>query len=396
MIHVQEAKEEIISNTPLLSKTILLKSKQAIGYILAEDLVSPINLPPFDQSEVDGYAVKLNSTPIDFYQLINEIQTGEYKSLRVEKKESVRIFTGGLVPPEADCIITQENIVTFENIITVKNILPKKGDNIRYKGSQIKKGELAFAKGVRLNVASIGFLCALGIDKVKVLARPSVSIIATGDELIASDESLLPGKIFESNIPMLSAALHSINASINKVLHVKADEPDLKNALRKVLPNSNIIILTGGISVGKYDLVRPILEKIGTRTIFYKVAQRPGNPLYFGKLGNTLIFGLPGNPDAALTCFYEYVYPALRKMQGYDSITLPSLQLPLNKDFCKKPRHANFLKGKILNDKVHILEGRESSTLKSYAQADCLIYIPQEREAVIKGELVEVHLLPQF
>lgn len=396
MISVKEAQGEVINNVPLLTRAMLVKIRKAAGYILAEDIRSPVDLPPFDQSAVDGYAVKLSSPSVNSYQVINEIQAGEFKSLCLNKSDSVRIYTGGVVPEEAECIIMQEDIISHDNTITIKNSIPEKGDNIRYKGSQIQKGEIAIKKGTRLNAASVGFLSAMGIKKVRVTDSPKVSLIATGNELIPPGKQLMPGKIFESNTYMLYAALQGMKVSVHNIQYAKDSEPEIKAAISKVVDNSDIVLLTGGVSVGKYDLVKPILEEKGTRTIFYRVAQKPGKPLYFGKLGNTLLFGLPGNPAAVLTCFYEYIYPAIRKMQGYESVFLPVVKLPLEQEFFKRNRLSNFLKGKTADGCVKILEGQESFVLRSYAESDCLIYIPEDTEMVSKGESVEVHILPEY
>lgn len=216
MRNFQRDKERMINNKMSDSLTVLISSREAAGYILGEDLISPIDLPPFDQSATDGYAVKLNPPQLSFCQLIHEIRTGTYQSFRIEKKSMVRIGKGDHVPPGTYCIISGGNIISRKNCITVKSLIPGKGDNILFKGSYFKQGDPVLSKGTRLHEASVRLLLSLGIDSVKVQERSSESSAAVSDEFKAADRSLLSKKIPGSGTSLLTAIFKKIHTGIHK------------------------------------------------------------------------------------------------------------------------------------------------------------------------------------
>lgn len=268
------------------------------------------------------------------------------------------------------------------------------GSNIRSTGSQIKKGDVVLKEGHVINPGTIGLLASLGITKVKVSSSPRVTLIVTGNELIKPGNPLNDGQVYESNSYCLLAALESIHVSSVKIISVGDDETHIKEKIKSAIENSDLVLATGGISVGKYDFVGKAFHELGVNNIFYKVSQKPGKPLFFGKLNACLIFGLPGNPAASLSCFYEYVFPAVKIMQGNQNIFLQKQMLPIANDTPKKEGLALFLKGKISDGKVDILHGQESSNISSFSAADCLIYLPAQKGNISAGELVEVHILP--
>jgi len=236
----------------------------------------------------------------------------------------------------------------------------------------------------------------MGINSVKVNASPRITIIITGSELKKPGASLKNGEIYESNSFALNSSLQSIHLKSSQTITVKDSEKEIFSALKKAISNSDLVLVTGGISVGDYDFTGSSLKKIGVKNVFYKIKQKPGKPIFFGKHNKTLIYGLPGNPAAVLSCFYVYVYPAIRIMQGRKDIFLKKIQASITNDYAKKAGLSFFLKGKISGEKVTPLEGQESYILSSFAMADCLIYLPAEKENLKEGELVEVHLLPQI
>ncbi|MBL7892900.1 MAG: molybdopterin molybdenumtransferase MoeA, partial [Bacteroidia bacterium] len=199
---------------------------------------------------------------------------------------------------------------------------------------------------------------------------------------------------YESNSYAVEAALKSINLKVKNRFLVKDIEKEVYKAIKKAIKTSDIVLITGGISVGDYDFTERSLKRLGVKNIFYKIKQKPGKPLFFGKFKRTLIFGLPGNPAAVLSCFYEYVYPAIKLLEGFKNVSLPQIQLPISIDYTKKKGLSFFLKGKISDNSVIPLEGQESFILSSFAIADSLIYLPEECENIKKGEMVEVHKLP--
>lgn len=390
MITVSEAKHQIIKHgkSPRVEEISL---SDALGFVLAETLLAKIDTPPFDNSAMDGYAFSYSKwDKKSALTVICEVQAGSENSLKTCANEAIRIFTGAPIPPEVDTVIMQEKVERYANNITLLDEGLKQGSNIRPKGSQTKKGDVALQKGQILNPAGISYLAGMGYSKVKVYTKPKVSIIITGKELIKAGETLETGKIYESNGIGLTAALRQLGIEPVSVALVDDDSELIENAIESQL-NSDIIILTGGVSVGNYDLVPAALEKCGVEKIFHKVKQKPGKPFYFGTTSNALIFALPGNPAAVMTCFYEYVVTAIDALM--QKIHLKTLTLSLVNDFNKKPGLTHFLKGKTTENGVKILDSQLSYMLNSFAIADCLITLDEDKTECKKGDLVVVLML---
>ncbi len=394
MITVEEAKSIIVENVIEIAEAKRMETMDAVGYRLAGDLLAPLDLPPFDQSNVDGYAVR--SLETNSWNVIGEIKAGDNCTVELKEGEAVRVFTGAMVPVGCDCVIMQERITREGNKISCDTIELKTGEHIRKKGAQIKTGEIALHKNTLIDPAVMGFIASLGLQKTPVFKKPKVSLIITGNELQETGTELPPGKVFESNSYSLSAALATMGLKFEEIIYVKDDKKSLAEAVDTALQNTNLLLISGGISVGDYDFVNEVLKENNTTTLFYKVAQKPGKPLFFGKNKNRCIFGLPGNPASALTCFYEYVYPCLRKLQGRKELFLRTAMLPIEQDVPKKKGLANFLKAKASATGVLPLEGQESFKMRSFADANAFIYLPLEKENVKAGEMVEVHLLPRL
>lgn len=394
MITVEEAKQILIENVSQLTGTISIETNNALGFTLAEDIYSSLDLPPFDQSNVDGYAVKSSNKENNSWKVISEIKAGDHATLELNESEAVRIFTGAMVPENASCVIMQEKITRNENQIICEETALKYGEHIRKKGSQIKEGELAIKKHTIINPSVIGFISTLGLKEIQVYRKPKIKLIITGNELQQPGIVLTPGKVYESNSSSLKAALVTMGLQIETILFVKDEKETLAKAVNSALKNTDLLLISGGISVGDYDYVNEVLKENNTTTLFYKIAQKPGKPLFFGKKNHTFIFGLPGNPASALTCFYEYVYPCLRKLQGRNHLFLTTLYLPAEQDITKKKGLANFLKAHVSSSGVLSLEGQESFKMRSFTDANAFIYLPLEKENSITGDMVEVHLLP--
>lgn len=390
MITVEEAKNKLLKRIRMSSKELIGIDK-AIGRVLCEDIYSPISLPSFNQSAMDGYALKLHNRKK--YELIGEIKAGDNPKIGIKKGQAVRIFTGAAVPPDADCVVIQEKVREKNKYIYIGDYIPKRNDNIRLIGSHIRKGDIALKKGTGLNPAAIGFLTSLGIKHIKSYKNPVVSIVTTGNELQQAGKPLTAGKIYESNSFALAAALQEIGIHPKFTAQLRDDKKILHSTIQRLLRASDVLILSGGISVGKYDLVKETLHKLGVREIFYKVAQKPGKPLFAGRKGSKIIFALPGNPAATLVCYYEYVYPVIRKMQGFNEYFMSKKYVKTSEVIRKKTDRAYFLKGKATYNGVLPLDGQESYMMKSFAEANSLIYLPLEKGDVKKGEDVEVHLL---
>ena len=392
MITVEEAKE-LILNAVDKQEVVKMGIAEASGHFLASDIVSPVSLPLFNQSAMDGYAFKFENVN-EQMTVVDEVPAGEIRAIQTETGEAVRIFTGAKVPDSCDTVVMQELTKVEGDALRVHDEGLKPGGNIRKKGSQIMKGDMAMKKGEKLTAAAIGFLASLGVDEVQVYKKPTVAIIATGSELIKPGNQLQEGQIFESNTYMLEAALLKLDIQ-PKIIVVKDDESETRNAIATCLNEVDMLVLSGGISVGDYDYVKDALTVEGVNDVFYKIKQKPGKPLYFGKCDKKLVFALPGNPAAALSCFYEYVLPSINLLMGIEEDPfLSKIKLPLRNSFRKKPGRANFLKGNTDLKSVEILDGQTSDVLRSFSVANCLVYIPGDVESVEAGDICEIHLLP--
>lgn len=389
MIAVSDAIRKIKKNTECTGSQYI-NVEDAISYSLAEDVYSPINMPPFDQSAMDGYAVNLHDS--ETYRLIGEVKAGDNSEYDVQRGEAVRIFTGAMVPAGANTIIKQEDVERSEGEISVQakiNI----GANIRYAGEQIKIGELAIEKNTHLNPGTIGFLSMLGSTHVSVFRKPKISIITTGSELTKPGNPLKPGGIYESNSTMLYAALSQLGLKAS--MHtVEDDYEKTRDKIDALITESDLTIITGGISVGDYDFVSEALNEIGVEKHFYKVKQKPGKPLFYGTKGPKSIFALPGNPAAVMSCFYIYVMSCLNLMMGRADFEPNLLKLRLSSSYKKTAKMSHFLKGLAKNGEVTILKAQSSAMLSAYKTANCLIQMDEGKEEWLEGDEVTIMMLP--
>lgn len=396
MISVAEAKKLLLDNIPP-PIPVLLPLTEAAGYILAEELHSPIDMPPFAQSAMDGYALHYESlregVPLP---VTHTIQAGAAELPVLKPDETMRIFTGAPLPQGADTVVMQEKVEVQANSILVKDASLELGNNVRPIASQTAKGALAARAGMRLGPGSIGFLASLGIAAVKVYAAPATGIIVTGKELVKPGEPLLMGQVYESNSVTLRAALSE--AGISPVLLRQVDDKAklVYEAIAEGLASCQLLLITGGISVGDYDFVHQALQKAGVETIFYKIKQKPGKPIYCGRRGNTLVFGLPGNPASVLSCFYQYVVPAIRQMKGMDPAVSREVYKTLTTDFIKKPGLTHFMKARYEGDVVSILHAQESYKMDAFVESNCLVELDEDKSEFKKGERVQVYPLNQL
>lgn len=391
MITVSEAKKILIANCNKACM-VELSLSDSLNLYLAEDIYAPINVPSFNQSAMDGYAFKFKDVESEL-NVVDEIAAGDTRELEFGETEAVRIFTGAKVPDSFDTVVMQELTEVKSNKLIVKDKGLKLGGNIRKEGHQIKQGDLALKEGKKIDPATIGFLASLGITKIKVYKKPSVTILVTGDELIKPGNPIKKGQVYESNTFMLKAALEQLNITAD-VVFLKDNFNDTKLAIKQALSSSDLLILSGGISVGDYDFVKPSLEENGVEELFYKVKQKPGKPLFFGKKEGKLVFALPGNPAAALNCFYMYVLPAINTALGNPKPFLAKTELPINQSYKKKSGRAEFLKAYSNREVIELLEGQGSDVLLSFSKANCLVYLSDEITEIEQGKIVEVFNLP--
>lgn len=388
MIQVDQALSIIAENS---SKMPVRKIKVAksLGFVLAEAIYSPIHMPPFRQSAMDGYAFA--HSDLSKLAVISSSQAGDYSNLKLEKNEAIRIFTGAYIPDDADTVVMQEHTTATEGTIQI-DTMPVPFANVRKKGEQIKKGKLVLEKDTIITAAAIGFFACLGIINIKVYSKPKVAILVTGNELIKAGKKLPQGKIYESNSVMLEAALKEVGINKPKVFRVKDSLKATTKMVESCLAHFDVVLISGGISVGDYDFVKEALLQNGVEELFYKINQKPGKPLFFGKKEEKLVFGLPGNPASSLTCFYVYVLPALKKRLGFTDIHLPKMNRKITTAYQNKTGKTLFLKGLYDDECVTILESQSSAMLNTFAVANCFIYIPHTVEGIQENQ--EVQIIP--
>ena len=392
MISVSDA-IEIIGKNVSIAEAIGLPLSEATGLVLADDIYATADIPAFPQSSMDGYALSFDAWSVHRQLTIQgEVAAGSNQPFQSAPDKAVRIFTGAPVPPGTDTVVMQEKTRTENGKLIIEDEKLRMGTNVRQQGSEIKTGMLALSKNTLLSPGAIGFLAGIGINEVKVYPNPTITIIVTGNEFQKQGNPLQYGQVYESNSFALSAVMKQINLHSVQVQRVRDDLKSLINVMQQALQNSDVVLLTGGISVGDYDFVLQAASTCGVEKLFHRVKQRPGKPLYFGKKDKKLVFGLPGNPSSVLTCFYIYVLRALGQLSNR-SLALQTIHAQLGKTFRKDAGLTHFLKGHYDGNVATPLDAQESYRMRSYALANCLIQIDEEVAEYLEGASVKVHLI---
>jgi len=384
---------------------IKLNISDSLVYVTSRKIIAKKDLPPFDNSAVDGYAIKSEDVanaskdnPVKL-KIVGKIAAGDYADFEIKNGEAAKIMTGAMLPKGADAIcmveFTKENNGYVEIYYKVK-----KWENVRFKGEEIKEGEIALEEKSLITPSVIGLLAKLGYNDVFVYRKPKVAIIVTGKELIQPGNELEKGKIWDANSFSLEASL-KLDGFECKNLGIVGDDRNLfKSLVKDAIKNFDVVLVSGGSSEGEEDYVREVFNEIGVRKIFWKVAIKPGKPIFFGKFNKTLLFVLPGNPASAMVCYYKFVRPALLKMSGRKDIFLPRRKARLIGEIKRKPGRLEFIRaiafwenGEYLVKSAGI---QESHALKSFAEANCFIVIDKNKEICKENEIVEIELLPWF
>jgi len=392
MIHVKRA-NALIADSIRPLEPVFVALSDATGLVLAEDVFSAYDIPAYPQSSMDGYAFAFEEGKLT-YLLEGEMAAGSNHQFPLKPGSAVRIFTGAAVPPGADTVLVQEKSAIQEGQLQVHDLKLKKGDHVRKIGSEIQHGAKALSKGHLLNAASIGFLAGMGISSVKAYPKPRVAMLVTGNELQMPGTPLEYGQVYESNSLTLKACLSQLHVSDVDIFTCGDDLFQLQSILEKALQTADLILMTGGVSVGDYDFTMDAFESCGVKQVFHKIRQKPGKPMLFGTKDEKVVFGLPGNPASVLTCFYEYVIPAIGRMMHAPK-SIESKQVPLEHDHQKPAGLTHFLKGLYNGQTVSLQTGQESYKLSSFASANCLAVFPEAETIFNKGHLIDIHLLPQ-
>jgi molybdopterin molybdotransferase len=391
MISVNEAKKIIQQIVQSLSP-VRLPLQDAAGLVLAEDIYASIDIPAFEQSSMDGYAIRFTDKD-DPLQIVGEMAAGTANKAVLQPNQAFRIFTGAPLPQGADTVVMQEKVRIEAGKLIIEDPQLQQGSNVRNKGAEVRQGTIAMPENTYLSAAAVGFLAGIGLTHVPVFPQPSVAIILTGNELQQPGVALEFGQVYEANSVMLRVALQKAGIQRIQVFRAADDLQVLEQVLTQALDSSELVLLTGGVSVGDYDFVVQAAESCGVVRHFHKIRQKPGKPLFFGSKADKIIFGLPGNPSSVLTCFYEYVLPAIEAMLIKPEC-IEEVGATLTHDYPKAPGLTHFLKGRYENGKATPLHAQESYRLHSFAQADCFIVLEEAHGDYKAGDPVKVHLLP--
>ena len=392
-LRVDKACEAIRSCLTAITETEKVPIREALGRVLAQDIVPEINVPAHDNSAMDGYAVRF----ADIEKPLREVGTalaGKPYGGKVGAGECVRIMTGAVMPEGTDTVVIQEVVKKEADRI----IVPpgqKKAQNVRYAGEDLAQGKPVLHPGQVLRPAELGLIASLGIGEVKVKRRLRVAFFATGDELASIGAPLKEGEVYDSNRYTLHGMLTRLGVVLSDMGVVRDRPQDLENAFRKASAVADVVITTGGVSVGEADFVRKLMAQLG-EVLFWKIAMRPGRPMAFGKIGDAFLFGLPGNPVAVMVTFYQFVRDALIFLSGREGAELPLLKAAAAENLRKVPGRTEYQRGILFREgtdwKVRTTGQQGSGVLRSMSEANCFIVLEHERGSVRAGEPVSVQL----
>lgn len=407
MITVEQAQEQVLARIPVL-EAVEVDVLASLGCVLAGDVVSDIDVAPFDNSAMDGYALRAADVasasagaPV-VLRVVEHIAAGSYPRARVGAGEAARIMTGAPVPEGADAVVMVEQTEALENAGSAGGTVAIAhaavvGDHIRLRGEDVRVGETVLRAGEVLGPAGIGLAAALGVSRIAVHRAPRVAIVSTGDELVGIDEVPGPGKIRNSNSWSLAAQVLAAGGEPHLLGVARDNEADTRALLSRA-PEFDLMVTTGGVSMGDFDVVKDVLEQIGEMD-FWRVAMRPGAPQTYGMIGGTPFFGLPGNPTSTMVGFELFVRPAIRKMRGFAELHRPRTLAVLSEDVRKKADRRYFLRGRVVRDDAAPagasaysagLSGRQSSAmLTAMHRANCLISLPEGESSFAAGTVVE-------
>jgi len=400
LISPEEAKSIVLNEVKTLSPCEL-DILDSLGSVLAQDVVSDMDIPPFDNSAMDGFAVKASDTkgaskenPVRL-KIVDDQPAGRVTKVVVTSGVAVKVMTGAPIPKGADAVIRVEDTQTSGEWVYILQEV-KEGQDIRLAGEDVRKGETVIRSGTVIGPSQIGILASLGKSKVMVLPRPSVAILCTGDELVEIDEPLPMGKIRDSNSYSTAAQVIACGARPVRLGIARDTVESISAKLREAL-HCDVIVTTAGVSVGEHDIVKDVIEDLGAELKFWRVAQRPGMPLAFWMFKGKPVFGLPGNPGASMICFEEYVRPALLKMMGRTKLFRPEIEAVLTQDIKKKPGRMHYVRVRVerKNGEYYATSAgpQGSGILKTMSLANGLALIPKDAPLIKAGEKVKVHLI---
>jgi molybdopterin molybdotransferase len=397
MIEFTEARALVLSAAKALPAETVPLAK-ALGRTLARDVKAREAVPPFTKATMDGYAVRAADTaaaPAVELAIVEDLPAGRLSRRPLGPGQSARIMTGAPLPEGADAVVMVEDTESSDRGVVIRRAV-RPGDNIGLAGEDLEKGATALEKGAVLGPAEIGMLAAAGLARVSVVRRPRIAVIATGDEIVEPGQPLRRGQIRNANGPALIAMAVRAGAEA-RYLGIARDRGAALAAKLGRARGADILVLSGGVSVGDHDLVKEELERAGVRPVFWKVRIKPGKPIFFGRRGRQLVFGLPGNPTSAMVTFLLFVEPALAAMLGRRGPGPRTTRAVLAEDIVVKPGRTQFLRGLVVGRgpllEVAPYDDQRSGVLRSMVRSRVLIVVPADVSRLEKGCEVEVVLM---
>lgn len=387
MIELSEA-EKIIFNSVKTLDTEYVSLNDSLFRVLAQDILSKINMPPFDKAAMDGFAINSKDNSEKF-KIVETIVAGKPPLKKINKGECSRIMTGAMLPEGADRVIKVEITQVINDYMYIKG--EESNFNVCILGEDVKEGDIILKKGKLIRPSEVGIIASLGYDKIKVYKRPILSLITTGDEIVEPGNQLNKGQIYNSNAYSLSSQIKSLffNVIYNGIVKDKAD--DIEKSIVKSLENSDVLLISGGVSMGDFDHVPNVIKGLGFEIGFHRVAIKPGRPTLFAFKDNKYIFGLPGNPVSTFVVFERLVKPFLFKLMGneYKPVLLKGY---LKNSYKRKKISRTFYVPAIIdnNNEVDLLEYHGSAHIHSLGKANCLLEIPKGIAEINKGDIVYV------
>ena len=398
MLSVEDAQKRLLSMIRTVDESELIPVSEALGRSPADSITAPIDLPPFDCSAMDGYAISGNN-PFEAgknFEVVGESLAGHPYTKKLDPEQACRILTGAAIPPGTTAIAIQEDTLRKGNSVMLCDTV-QAGDNIRRKGMDIAAGKRIVNTGEYLSPFAIGWFAACGISEVEVVRKVRIAIFSTGDELQDPGTDLQYGQIYESNRMSLSMLLKSKPVEVVDLGHLKDDKTEIRSAIDGVADEVDLIVASGGVSVGDTDLVRPVIEEAGNLS-FWKLALKPGKPLAVGNVNGSLFFGLPGNPVSTIITYLLFVAPTIDALSGLPWRKPTQFQATLSAGIRHRQGRREYQRGILISregDSYVTPTGDQSSNrLASFYQCNCLIEIPSHRGALRQGESVNIWLLP--
>jgi len=394
LLPMEEAMEQMEHAVNKMTETEMVTVIDALDRVLAEDIVSDINVPPHANSAMDGYAFRAEDKAFGKQlNVVGESMAGHPYAGLVESGQAIRIMTGAKIPNGADTVMMQENAKRDGDLLELSK-WPEAGNSIRFAGEDIKQGETVAKSGIRLSPVDLGLLASLGKLEVKVFKRLKVAVLSSGDELARAGDTLPSAGIFESNSMVTLSVLKRLGCETLDMGIVEDNLEKLEAAFSKAMQWADVLITSGGVSVGDADYIKDVLEKMGSIG-FWKLAIKPGKPFAFGKLEKCVFFGLPGNPVSAMVTLHQLVVPMIKTMQGENRQQPVSFPMKLSSKLRKIPGRKDFQRGKLVKDengknKIEMFRTQGSGVLTSMSESNCYLVLDIEQESLEPGDEVVV------